>query len=140
MSRLQELNAYLEEIPPDIEGQEIPTLPVDKIMGIIYHYMLSTWNNKMIEQGFNYADSTNKEKTIFFKTRVENLEPKENKKKYSSAIRKNKKSHRKRKKEYSDFSVVESSEESTEARRLHKKYCILHGKCSHFSYAEDGPS
>ena len=34
-------------------------------------------------------------------------------------------------KKSSDSSVVESSEESTEARRLNKNLCILHGKCSH---------
>ena len=35
----------------------------------------------MIEQGFNYADSTIKEITDFFETRIENLEPKDDKKK-----------------------------------------------------------
>ena len=30
----------------------------------------------MIEQGFNYADSTIKEMTDFFETRLENLQPK----------------------------------------------------------------
>ena len=38
----------------------------------------------MIEQGFNYADSTIKEMTDFFETRVENLEPKEDRKISSS--------------------------------------------------------
>ena len=33
----------------------------------------------MIEQGFNYADSTSKEMSDFFEIRVENLEPKEEK-------------------------------------------------------------
>ena len=33
----------------------------------------------MIEQGFYYADSPVKEMTNFFETRVENLEPKEDK-------------------------------------------------------------
>ena len=34
ISRLQELNAYLEEFPPDTEGQETTALPADEI---IYH-------------------------------------------------------------------------------------------------------
>ena len=34
----------------------------------------------MIEQGFNYTDSTVREMTEFLETRVENLEPKEDKK------------------------------------------------------------
>ena len=84
----------------------------------------------MIEQGFNYANSTIKEKSNFIETRVENLEPKEDEKifcSYQIIPQKIKKSKR----EDSDSSVVESSEESTEARRPSKKYCILYGKCSH---------
>ena len=74
ISRLQELNAYLEEFPPDTEGQETAPLPADEIMDIIYHSMPTTWKNKMIEQCLNYADSTTKEMIDFFETRVENLE------------------------------------------------------------------
>ena len=83
--------------------------------------MPTTWENKMIEQSFNYADSTFKEMTVFFETRVENLEPKEDRKKSSAASKKAKKSTKKRKKEDSDSSVVESREESTEARSPNKK-------------------
>ena len=54
ISRLQELNAYLEEFPPDTEGQETAPLPTDEIMDIIYHSMPTIWKYKMIEQGFNY--------------------------------------------------------------------------------------
>ena len=79
ISRLQELNAYSEEFPPNTEGQETAPLSGDEIIYIIYHFMLTTWENKMIEQGFNYADSTVKEMTDFFKTKVENLEPKKEK-------------------------------------------------------------
>ena len=58
----------------------------------------------MIEQGFNYADSTIKEMTDFFETRVENLEPKEEKKKSSAAAKKtNRKSFKKCKQEDSDI-------------------------------------
>ena len=94
--------------------------------------MSTTWKNKMIEQGFNYADSTIKEMSDFFKTRVENFELKEDKNKSSAAFKKfRKKYHKKRKREDSDSSVIESSKESTEACRPIKKYCILHGKCRH---------
>ena len=72
ISRLQELNAYLEEFPSDTEDQETASLPPDEIMDIIYHSMQTTWKNKMIEQGFNYADSTIKEMTDFYETRLEN--------------------------------------------------------------------
>ena len=62
-------------------------LPADEITDIIYHSMPTTWRNKMIERGFNNADSTIKEMTDFVETRVENLEPKEDKKKSSSAFK-----------------------------------------------------
>ena len=117
ISRLQELNTYLEEFPPDTEGQETAPLSADEIIDIIYHSMPNTWKNKMIEQGFNYAYSTIKEMADFYETRVENLEPKEDWKKSLVASKKKKKSHKKRKREDSDSCVVESSEESAEARR-----------------------
>ena len=111
ISRLQELNAYLEEFPPDTEGQETSPLSADEIMDIIYHSMPTIWRNKMIEQGFNYIDSIIKEMTDLFETRVENLEPKEYRKKSSAAAKKsNKKNLKKRKQQDSDSSVVESSE------------------------------
>ena len=42
----------------------------------------------MIEQGFNYADSSIKEMTDFFETRVENMEPKEDRKNLQQFARK----------------------------------------------------
>ena len=101
-------------------------------MDIIYHSMPTTWEKKMIEQDFNYADSTIKERTDFFEIRVENLEPKEEKKKSSADTKKSKKkSAKKRKQEDSDSSIVESSEESTVDHRPNRKYYILHCKYSH---------
>ena len=70
----------------------------------------------MIEQGFNYADSTIKEMIDFFQTRVEKLEPKKDQKKSSVAAQKSKKLHNKRKMEDSNSNVVGSSKESTKAR------------------------
>ena len=57
ISSLQELNAYVADFPSDMEGQETAPLPADEIMEIIYHSIPTTWENKMIEQGFDYADS-----------------------------------------------------------------------------------
>ena len=71
------MNAYWEEFLPDTEVQETAPLPADEITDIIYNSMPTTWKCKMIEQGFNYADSTIKEMTDFFDSRVEKLEPKE---------------------------------------------------------------
>ena len=71
----------------------------------------------MIEQGFNCTDSTIKEMTDLFQTRVENIEPKEDKKTSSVAAKKSLKKTKKKKREDSDFSVIESSKVSTEARR-----------------------
>ena len=88
ISRIQKSNAYLSEFLPDIEGQEIVHLPADEIIDIIYHSIPSMWKNKMIEQGFNYADSAIIEKTYLFETRIENLEPKEEKKKSTATFKK----------------------------------------------------
>ena len=74
ISRLQEWIAYLPDFHPDTEGKETAPLPEDEIMDVIYHSIPPTWKNKMIEQGFNYAESTIKEISHFFGTRVENLE------------------------------------------------------------------
>ena len=83
------MNVYLEEFPLATEGQESAPLPADDIKDIIYHSMPTTQKNKMIEQGFNYADPTIKEMTYFFETRVENLEPKEGRKKIFSSCQEN---------------------------------------------------
>ena len=53
----------------------------------------------MIEQGFNYADSTIKEMTNFSETRVENSEPREERKKSSAGGKKSFKKIKKRKQE-----------------------------------------
>ena len=86
----------------------------------------------MIGQGFNYVDYTVKEMTDFYKTRVENLEPKEEEKESSAAAKKShNRSATKRKQEDSDSSVIESSKETSIERRSNRKYCISYGKCSH---------
>ena len=59
-------------------------------MDIIYHSLSTTWKNKKIEQGFKYADSAVKEMTDFFENRIENLEPKVDKKISSVAAKKSK--------------------------------------------------
>ena len=64
----------------------------------------------MIEWGFNYADFTVNEMSDFFETRVENLKPKEEKKKSSAVAKKSFKKVKKRIREDSNSSVLESSE------------------------------
>ena len=65
--------------------------------------------------------------TDFFETGVENLEPKEDKKKYSAAA---KKSTKKRKQADSNSSVVELGKESPVEHRPNRKFYILHKICS----------
>ena len=115
-------------IPPDTEGQETAPLPADKIMDIIYHSIPTTWKNKMIEQGFNYADSTIKEMTDFCETRVETLEPKEEKKKIFSSCQKIQQQEKSKEKEKGRLRLVESSEEFSVERRPKRKNYILHSK------------
>ena len=66
ISRLQKLNAYLEDFPLDIDEKETESLPVYDIMDIIYHFMPATSKIKIIEQGFIDADFTVKQITDFF--------------------------------------------------------------------------
>ena len=139
ISRLQQLNAYLEDYLPYTEEQETAPLPADEIMDIIYYSMTTTWKNKMIEQSFNYADFTAKEMTDFFETRLEHLKSKEDKKKSSSVDNKGKEnnSNKKRKQADTDSSVVDFSEESSMEYKPIKKYCILYGKCSYSTDLRD---
>ena len=69
---------------------------------------------KMIDQGFNYKDSTVKDKIIFLWTRVKSLEPREDKKKLSnsSKIKIKKKNSKKIKSDDYDCSVVEPVQKS----------------------------
>ena len=69
------MNAYLEEFLTDTESQETAPLPADEIMDIIYQSMPTTWKNKVIEKGFNYAGSAIKETSDFFETRVKTWSP-----------------------------------------------------------------
>ena len=85
----------------------------------------------MIERGFNCADSTVKEMTDFFETRVENSEPKEDKNIFQW-VQEKKKAFKKRKRDDYNSSVVVSSEESSAECGPSKRYCILHGKYSHY--------
>ena len=73
----------------------------------------------MIEQGFNYADSTIKRMTNFFGIIVENLDPKEEKKKSSAAAKNymDEKSLKKRKQEDSYASAIKSSKDSSVEHR-----------------------
>ena len=67
-------------------------------MDIIYYSVPTTWKNKMIEQGFNKADSTAKEMSDFFENNVENLELRKERKKCFTAAKKTlQKSAKKRK-------------------------------------------
>ena len=65
----------------------------------------------MIQQSFNYADTTVKETTDLFKTKVEKLETKEEQRNFSVAAKKSKdkKSLKKRKKVDANFTVINSS-------------------------------
>ena len=67
--------------------------------------------------------------TDFFETRVENIKPREDKTILFSFQKKERQEiPQKKKKNDSDSSVIESSEESSFECRPFKMYCILHGK------------
>ena len=87
----------------------------------------------MIDQAFNYVESTVKEMTDLFEIRVENLKlTKDKKKSFAAACKsKEKKSLKKCKRTDYNSSVVQSSEESSVERQLNKKFYMLHG--NHFT-------
>ena len=73
-TRLIRLNNYLSYFPPDCFGQMITALPDDEAKEILYHAMPNLWRTKMTKQGYNYLDRSIQEMSVFFETRVENLE------------------------------------------------------------------
>ena len=87
VSKLHELITYLEEFLTDTPGQEIESLSTDEVVDVIFHSMPTMRKNKIIEQDFNYAYTTVEEITDFLETKVENLKPREKKKKSSTAYK-----------------------------------------------------
>ena len=125
--RLKELNAFLGEFPPDAPRQE--TAPLPKSILCIIPSQLDK-KNKMIERGFNYVDSCFKNITL--KIRVENLEPKKNKKKSFSpskikSVRKKKTKMRKRNETNSNI-VKLGDKSSISYKSVFMRYCEIQGK------------
>ena len=75
--------------------------------------MHTTWKNKMVEQYFNFTNSTVKEMTDFYETRAESLDHKEDKKMSFASLKKRsqgKKSNNNKKRVDPDSRVEHSSE------------------------------
>ena len=87
----------------------------------------------MIEQGFNYADTTVKEMIDFFETGIENPNPSYDwiKSSMSSKKKKERKFSNKRKQDGYNSSIGDSSEESSVDYKPARKYCIQNKKCCH---------
>ena len=66
----------LGKSPPDASGQETSPLSLNEIMEMIYHSMPTAWKNKMIEQGFNYVNSTIKKRLISLRLGYSQEKPK----------------------------------------------------------------
>ena len=69
------MNTYSAKNFPDTEGKATEALAKDEIIDIVYYSIPYTLKNKKIGQGFNYVDSSIKEMTDFFATRVEIMNP-----------------------------------------------------------------
>ena len=126
VSRVQELNNYLDKFPEEVEGVSPTLLELDEIKDILHHALPQTWQDAMTMQGFNYPSKTIDE-MVEFCERYENLEEmvipkkkKTSKKESSSNTKKSKK-----RKASSDLSSEDSFESSN------YKYCRYHGKCKH---------
>ena len=74
-TRLIQLNKYLPYFLQERSGQLVTSLPDDNIKEILYVAMLiTTWEKKMVEQGYNYLDGTIHSMSEFFETRNVNIE------------------------------------------------------------------
>lgn len=128
-TRLLQLNAYLAFFPPDRQGQVVEPLPEDDIKEILYHAMPNTWKRKMIEQGYNYLNSSIQQMTEFFETRVENLEKFDSKKESKKHQGGNSNHKKNKKRKHSNSSVSESR--NSQSSETGKKFCQYHGTCGH---------
>ena len=127
-TRLIQLNTYLAFFPPDRQGQAVDPFPEDDIKEILYHAMPNTWKKKMVEQGYNYLDSSVQQMIQFFESRVENLE-KFDSKKESKKHQGGNSNHKKNKKRKHNNSVSENRNSSSS--ETGKKFCQYHGTCGH---------
>ena len=127
-TRLLQLNAYLANFPPDWAGQTVNPIPADNVKEILYHTMPNTWKKKMVEQGYNYLDSSIQQMTEFFETRVENQEKSNSKK--ESKKNQGKQNHKKNKKrKHSSYGVSENM--NSQGSETGKTFCQYHGMCGH---------
>ena len=129
VTRLTQLNHYLESFPPDSPGQQVQKLPDHEVKEILFYAMPKSWQKSMTVQGYNYMDDaeTVSHMADFFELRCENLEVKPEKK-----SKKDKKASFKKKKssvQFQNDSEEESSED--EKPRSNRFYCLLHGRGAH---------
>ena len=130
VTRLTQLNHYLDSFPPDSPGQQVEKLPDHEVKEILFYAMPKSWQKSMTVQGYNYMDDKETVQSMadFFELRCENLEVKPEKKS------KDKKASSKKKKssvQFQDDSEEESSED--EKPRSNRLYCLYHGRCGHTS-------
>ena len=119
-TRVQEINNHLTLFPT--ESEEVATaMSQDELVETLYHALPNSWMTEMVKQGKNYAQHGI---TDLLQTceRFESLEePVEKPSKDSSSSSGS--SSKKRKK----ITFEDSDEESSSER----KYCLLHGWCTH---------
>ena len=131
VTRLTQLNHYLDSFPPDSPGQQVDKLPDHEVKEILFYAMPKTWQKRMTEQGYNYMDDAVSVQHMadFFEARCENLETKPEKK-----SKKDKKASSKKGKssvQFQEDSEEDSSED--EKPKASRPYCLYHGRCGHTS-------
>ena len=134
ISRVQELNNYLDKFPTDVEGVMGTRLPDDELKEIIYHAIPNSWRKQMTLQGFNYPTEDIVEMIRFCEQRLEAMEPKAEisaKKKKSKSSGKKTSSKKKVKVTWQSSEEEEEEESSEDEKPQGRKYCRLHGMCSH---------
>ena len=124
VTRLTQLNHYLDSFPPDSPGQQVDKLPDHEVKEILFYAMPKTWQKRMTEQGYNYMDDAVSVQHMadFFEARCENLETKPEKK-----SKKDKKASSKKGKssvQFQEDSEEDSSED--EKPKASRPYCLYH--------------
>ena len=127
MTMLTKLHTYLPYFPPDQPGQLVTSLPDDDIKKILYHTMPNTWENKMVEQGYNYFNGVIHSMAEIFKTGIENLE----KSIPPSVPSRNKEISKKGSKKSKAVTFGDSKDEDSEEEYKGKEFCHYHGTCGH---------
>ena len=130
VSRVQELNSYLAKFPAEAPNVGAVSLGEDEVKDIIFRALPHSWKKQMTLQGFNYPAQDIVE-MVRFSERIESMEQESELAAKTASSNKKKSRKSSKKKVTFESSGEEEEEESSEDEKPRKKYCKIHGLCSH---------